>query len=449
MADQDEAGKLKRVAAHASALLSRLSLAGGSGAGVTYGGARDVYQECGWPNAVAPQEYVTRYKRGGIAARLVDAYPDACWREPPEIDTGSEALKAAIDVLVRKHRFWRLLHRADRLTGLGHYGIIVIGRSGGEQLHQPADTTLTSPRLLYLQPHSESNAPVSTWVADTASPRFGQPEIYSVTTGDVENGIGTGGGSRTLAVHHSRVVHISERALEHSAIGTPRLERVWNHLLDLEKITGATAEALWRLAVPLLNWSAPAGSAWSPDDAAQMQAQIDELQHGLRRQIRTIGVTAQTIGGAPADGASQADMLLSLIAGACGIPKRILLGTEAGELASTQDENNWSGRVAERREQFVGPAIVRPTIERMQALGVLPPGDFEIVWSADDTLGEAQRAQIGKTKMAALAAYLSVPGAEQVVSPEEFREQILGLDGPLPAIFEDEPLDGGDDVPIL
>jgi hypothetical protein len=146
----------------------------------------------------------------------------------------------------------------------------------------------------------------------------------------------------------------------------------------------------------------------------------------LRRDVRVRGVEPQMLA-APTQGtdASQnIDKQLDMIAGASGIPKRILVGSERGELSSEQDENNWAARVAERRTIFAGPMIVRPFVQRMIEIGVLEEpegGEFEVIWSESDALGEEKRATIAKTKAEAVSTYANSPGASLVIPTEEFR----------------------------
>lgn len=423
-----------------SPITTRRNLAGL--AGQHFSGDRDLYQTMGYPRHLDAQDYVDVYLRQDIAARIVDAYPDATWREPPEI-TGNKALAEAWGALNRTMHLWRGLHRADRLTGLGHYGAIVLGLDGGQPMQEPV--TGTDFRLIYTQPHSERTAQVIRWDDDPTSPRYGKPLLYRVTTG--VNWTGAGAGQKTVTVHHSRVIHLAERALEDESIGTPRLERIWNRLMDLDKLLGSSAEIYWQNSAMIMQLKADLEVQWEPEEQAALATQIDEMQNGLRRWLRTRGVEASNIapGLQGSDASNTIDCLIDIIAGAKGIPKRILLGSEAGELASSQDENNWSGRVAERREQFAGPTVAAPFIKRLQKYGILPGGEFELQWPESDTLGEAGRADIALKSAQAISTYANSPGAELLVSPDEFRKT-MGYDTPAPPLVEDEPIDEGEAV---
>ena len=411
-------------------------------AGKHFGNERDLYQTMGYPRYLTAEDYVDAYLRQDIAARIVDSYPDATWREPPSIDDNPQ-LAAAWEEMDGRLHLWRGLHRTDRLAGLGHYGIALLGLDGGQPMDQPVQGS--NFQLIYVQPHSERTAQVVRWNSDPTSPRYGKPDLYRVTTG--VNWTGAGAGQKSLTVHHSRVIHIAERALEDESIGTPRLERIWNRLMDLDKLLGSSAEIYWQNSAMIMQLKADLDVQWDPEEAAALTNQIDEMQNGLRRWLRTRGVEANNIapGLQGSDASNTIDSIVDMIAGSVAIPKRILLGNEAGELASAQDENNWAGRVNERREQFAGPSVVEPFIRRLQSYGVLPGGEFSLTWPESDNLGEQARAQIALQKAQAIATYANAPGAELVVSPEEFRFY-LGETEPLPAMQEDEQLDGEEAV---
>lgn len=409
-------GKPKANTGHASSLTPRAQLS--KLAGQHFGGERDLYETMGYPRHLTPEDYADTYLRQDIAARIIDAYPDATWREPPEVQ-GSPEFVGAWDELDRKHSIWRTFHRLDRLTGMGHYGVLLLGLDGGEPMASPAEGA--DYNLLYLQPHSERTAEVIRWEDDPQSPRYGMPVLYRITTGT--NWTGTGAGQKSMTVHHSRTIHVAERALEDVSIGMPRIERIYNRLMDLDKLLGGSAEMYWQNVAMMMAFLADADSEIEPADRDAMKAQFEEMQNGLRRFLTLQGTDAKNLapglqGSSPGE---HIDKQIDIIAGASGIPKRILLGSEAGELASSQDENNWAARISERREQFAGPTIMEAFIGKGQRLGFLPRGFEAIEWPEADTLGEQGRADIAHKKAQALQSYLSAAGGDMIVSPDEFR----------------------------
>ena len=437
--DQTDKGKPARITVQ-SALTSRAQLA--SRAGQHFAGERDLYETMGYPRHVTVDDFVSAYNRQDIAARIVDAYPDATWREAPEA-VGDDAFQKAFADMDNRLQVWRMMHRADRLGNLGHYGVIVMGLDGGQPMYEPVRGR--GFKLIYAQPHSERTAQITRWNSDPASPRYGKPELYRVTTG--VNWTGAGAGQKDVIVHHSRVIHFAERALEDESIGTPRLERIWNRLMDLDKLLGSGAEIYWQNAAMIMQLKADLDVQWDPEEQAALTSQIEEMQHGLRRWLRTRGIDAQNIapGLQGADPSTVIDRELDMIAGATGVPKRILIGSESGELASSQDENNWTGRVTERREQYAGPSIAEAFIGWCVQHGCLPAGYQGIQWPENDTLGEDARAEIANKNAQAIATYANAPGAELLVTPQEFRET-LGYKTPLPGFAEDEVLPEGEAV---
>lgn len=400
--------------------------------GILFGGSRDLYETFGYQRDLTVDVFYGLYQRGDIAARIVDAFPDATWREQVTFEDCAPAFVSAWQEMEKRLNLWRQFHRLDRLTGIGHYGVLVLGLDGREN---PADPVTPGKkyRLLYVQPHSERTAQVSRWEAGPTSPRYGKPVLYQVTIGN--SWTGAGGGQKVLQVHHSRVIHVAERELEDSSIGLPRLERIYNRLMDLEKMVGGTAEIFWQNAAALMAYIADKDLEWNQADRDAVKAQVEEVQHGLRRALTLQGIDAKNLapGMMGSDTSNAIDKVTDLIAGASGIPKRVLLGTERGELASSQDENNFSARVVERREQFAGPQVLDQFIARGQRLGFLPDGFGKYWWPESDTLGEEKRAQVATQKVTALVAYANAPAAWEVVDPVTVRGW-LGETGPLPAL---------------
>jgi uncharacterized protein len=392
--------------------------------GQSFNGSRDLYEACGYPRDLTPQDYLSAYLRGGIAARIIDAFPDATWRETPIIKAAGEdengPFAEAVNRLFDDGGVWETMQRLDLLTSLGHYGVLLFGVAGARPLTQPLEDGRQ--RLLYLSPHGERSATITKWDNRPDSPRFSKPEIYRITIGT--NWVGIGGAETVVDVHWSRTIHVTERALDDGAIGTPRLERIWNRIMDLEKLLGGSAEVYWQNAAGLRTWNADADSDWDPKEKEDMKAELEEAMNGLRRDIRLRGVEAKLLAATPHDPSGHVDGQLDMISGSTGIPKRILIGSERGELSSEQDENNWAGRIAERRERHAGPKIIVPVVDRFIRFGILPKpagGTYDIEWPDSDALGEEKRAEIALSKSQALQAYMTIPGSDQVVPVEEFR----------------------------
>jgi uncharacterized protein len=225
-------------------------------------------------------------------------------------------------------------------------------------------------------------------------------------------------------------------------MGRPRLTRVWNRLDDLEKVVGGGSEAFWKTVFQGMQIDVDKEMDLSPEAKTELQEQVDEFEHGMRRIFRTRGVKVNSLGADTSDFSPQASTLLDLIAGTTTIPKRILLGSERGELASTQDRENWHDRVRNRRTQFAAPFVVHPIVDRLIQYGYLPTprAPYWVVWpKLGLTLTE------GSLVLERLSKVNAAMG-ETVVTGPDLRDQILGWDPLDPSLVDtaselDEPED--------
>lgn len=388
----------------------------------THGGKRDLYEIFGYKKEITPLDFRHQHERGHIASRIVTAYPDAVWSNPPEIVEDKESQDASefekqFKDLVKKLNLWHYVHRADILAQLGRFSVLFIGIADGQDdLTQPAGKGAPQ----YLMPFGETNAEIKTFNRDIKSEEYGKPEIYSLTV-DTADGEG---GSETIEVHASRCIHLAERLLDNDIYGSSILKPIFNKLEDLEKVSGGSAETFWTNARGGLNVNADKDVEIS--DKEGLKSQIDDYIHKLTRVIRTQGMDVKTLDQMVHSPEHQVSTLLDLISGTTGIPKRILVGSERGELASTQDEDNWASRVDERRELFCGPCIMSRLVKMFIKIGALKESDeWEVKWPQLITLSDEKKAEIAVKKAQALATYANSVGADQIIPPEQFVVEIL------------------------
>jgi hypothetical protein len=287
-------------------------------------------------------------------------------------------------------------------------------------------------KLLYIKPFSEGSAPISKYEENPQSPRYGLPLIYSVTI-NKETGTTTVSTNTTstitIDVHYSRVIHIVDDILESEVLGAPRLEIVFNRLMDLEKIVGGDAEMFWRGARPGYTGDVDPNYQMTETTKKDLKNQLDEYEHKLRRFLVMEGVKINALAPQISDPSSHVDIQIQMIAAAKGMPKRILVGSERGELSSGQDADEWKQYIASRREDHAEPHIVRPFVNRCIELGILPKprtGSYTIKWEDLFAMSEADRVKIGKDRATAIKDYTSSP-ADSVMPPKAFLEFCLGL----------------------
>lgn len=437
-------GELDRPALRAlSTLVSRMRAVGAT----MFGGKRDFYNALGYTQDITTDNLRHRYDRGDIAGRIVDAYPKATWggwAEIIEVEDPDQhtAFEKACTELMTSVKLWSTFKRADILAGLGKYSIVLIGAPG-------TDLTLELPRgrpgqIAYLTPYGETTASVALYEENEQDPRYGQPTLYNLVSLGANNHATKSVGRK---VHWSRIIHVADNVLDNELCGNPRLERVWNRLDDLEKVVGGGSEAFWKTVFQGMQIDIDKEMELDEPGITELQAQIDEFEHNMRRTMRTRGVKVTSLGADTSDFSNNAATLLDLISGATEIPQRILLGSERGELASTQDRENWHDRINDRRTDWAEPYVVRPLIDRLIQYGYLPKpkNDYWVVWPRLGlTLTE-------KSTIMEKLAKVNTAMAETVITGDDLRDKILGWDlldpadaGPLP---EEDPEPAPIDTP--
>ena len=394
--------------------------------GYSYEGDRDVYTALGYKKSLDFKDYEVKYKRQDIAKRVIDLPVKATWRKKPVIkedeDPEETTFEKAWNDLVKDKRVFHYLQRIDKLASLGRYGCLLIGYDDGEELESPVKK---SSDIVYLRPFKESNASIKTWEKDSKNPRYGLPDTYTLTFSNIQIE-----GTYSKVAHHSRVIHVAEGLEEDNVYGTPRLEVIYNRLLNMELISGGSAEMFWRGAFPGMGFGIDKEVDAKTLDLDDIKEQIEEYMHGFKRYLRLQGIDVKQFKPQVADPSSHVSVQLDLISAASEIPKRILIGSERGELASSQDEKNWNDTIDERRKNHAEPTILRQFIDNNISVGVLPePKDGYIVeWPDLQIPSEKEEAEVGKTKAETINKYLSTPGATELIPPEIFLQKIMNFE---------------------
>lgn len=350
------------------------------------GGRRDLYNVFGYTANVTYDMRFLKYLRQDVAARIVDAPALALWTNPPTITSNSEPWNTLWDDLIARYNLYSAIERADKLAGIGRYSLLLIGYNDGMPLDQPVNTrslTQKKEKILYIQPYSERTAQIESYNLDSRSDEFMKPLMYRINPMDeyvigfdrkavIRNPSSGTPHNQSFGVHASRIVHVAENILENGIFGSPRMERVYNILDDLLKVTGGSAETFWLVANRGLHIDIDKDMEIDKQDAEDLKAEIDEYENQLRRVIRTRGTKINSLGSDTPDPTGVFKVLISMLSGATGIPNRILIGAEAGQLASEQDRANWADRIDERRASWGNPHVLFPVIKKLTRAGYLP-----------------------------------------------------------------------------
>lgn len=425
--DSTEPGVIRQLA---STLMNRFQLAKlGS---MRFGGLRDLYSVFGYENKLNAEKFMAKYIRQDITTRIIDAPPGATWSNPPKFES-SATFQNSWDKLNKRYHLWNIMNRCDRLSRLGYYSLCMFGFNDNK-VDKPLGDNVSS--LLYIKPISSRMVKKIHFNTNPRDPRFGLPESYEINFDQPSSKVVTDDNITVesrgkVVVHHSRVVHIVENPLDDEVIGIPVIEKVYNLLDDLLKVSGGTPEMFWLGARQGMQADIDKEMTLDADDAEALSDELDEFQHQLRRIIRTRGVTLKTLESQVPNPQYVFDMLMALISGTTGIPRRILLGSEAGQLASEQDRANWAERIEERIALFAEPFILRPIVEKLQLVNLLPNENIEYKWPSAFRMSPLEEGQMMAQKARAVGNFSRQTGNQtpmQIITEEEARE-ILQLEG--------------------
>lgn len=391
--------------------------------GKSFNESRNLYKACGYPETLDFYDYMARYERQEVAKRIINAPVFATWRIPPDIEEDSDPetsteFEKKWEKLVEKTRLWHYIRRSDILAGIGKYSVLLLGFDDGLELNKPVTK---ASNLSFIQPYSEPNAIIERYNTDNTSERYGMPEEYRIKLTVDNQRI------RDEVVHWSRIIHISEGLLEDNFYGTPRLKCVYNRLQDLETIVAGSAEMFWQGAFPGVIYSMDKDADPDSQTIAQMDDEILKYVHKMRRYMKLQGVTPHQLSPKIQDPTNWVMTQLKLISTGSTVPLRILIGSERGQLASTQDDGNWHDRIDERRTDF-GENILRDLINRFIKIGILPKvEDYKINWPDIDALGEEEQAKVGKIRSDTLLSYSNAINAQNIYPPKYFLKNELRL----------------------
>jgi uncharacterized protein len=414
-------------------LAGRVSLA--AQMGYQYGTSRNIYQALGYPSQdeLTFDKYYGKYLRMDMAKAIIDRPVKASWKGDIEIietdDEEESVFEKECNALMKRLKMKSIFMRADKLTGLGEYSVLLLGLDDVrtvEDFRNPVNKNKKK-KLVYVRPLSMESAKITEYEINISSERFGLPKYYTITT----NRLGKEGGSSSMSiiVHHSRIVHLVEDVLEDEVHGTPRLQAIYNRLLDLEKLVGGDAEMFWRGARPGYTGTVKDDYQMTSTGLKDLESQIDEFEHNLRRVLINEGVDYKALEQQIADPSSHVDVQMQMISAVTGIPKRILIGSERGELSSAQDRQEWIAYVISRREEQNEPMILRPFIDQLIASGVLPDVDeYKVVWDRLFTMSDVEKANMGKVRSIALKEYSINPYVQEMLPLDLFLEYFIGLD---------------------
>jgi len=411
---------------------------------------RNLNAECGYPENPSNKYFSDLFDNDGLAYRAVSIYPNECFGVQPEVyeTDGPEATPM--------EKMWKSLcadpytnlvhfmHQADLESRKCEYSIILLGFDDGKPLDQPVagvdDSDMPVPlngkeqKLLYVQVFNQNDAPIAT-VEGRNNRRRGKPLYYNVTLAVEDQTPGgvlvEGEAAQEVRVHWSRVIHVAEGGKTYAK---PVLKNIYKRILDVGKLAGSSAEMFYK------GGFAPMSLEMDPRvlelrditfDLDSLQEDVQKWMNGLQRVLTLVGFTAKSLAPQVANPEPHLTAQLQLIAIALGVPLRIFMGAESGQLASAQDVKNWNRRLKLRQDLYITNYIIRPLIDRLINTGAMPPPaegptTYKVWWPDINIPDEDEQSQIADRLAAAIMKY-RMSGAHNIMKIGTFFRVILHI----------------------
>ncbi len=416
--------------------------------------------------------FFLRYTRQAEAKAIIDKPVNDTWQDMPVVhDEAHQEQEKAVSDFERKvkeffegeHTRRKPIHRLnvlDRLARLGHYSLLVIGFSDGRDLRTPVagvssrvkmshediqqyqnDPMASVPDglgepefedlddVMYLAVFGEDRVQDMRTNSDMTSPRFRLPEEFDVVTQEKEEAE-KDPEYEANQIHWTRVIHVPEGTLENDLEGIPALKPVFHELLNIDKIKAASGEGFWRAGYQGLHVRPPQDAQGRFMEFENGGDDVkDEIEEFIQNFDRTLATPAEInpIDNSVGNPMPHLEANYQSISAATDIPKSILTGEDRADTASEDDFSQYKSFIAQRRNNYAGPAIIEPLIQRLIDTGILPEpeGDgFVLEWPPLDELSPLQEWERKKVIADTIAALSPGGDTSQFASVGELRQAV-------------------------
>ena len=383
----------------------------GGGTGSQFLGARNIAEVVGYPSELTFEDYFLAYDRQDVATRVVETYPDYTWIEAPEVYESEESKYTPFEAewleLCSDMDIIGTIKALDILAGIGEYGVLVFGVDDGRELNTPL-LPRANLKLIYMRPYHQGEITIEQWDTNKNSIRYMLPTVYKITPYEYkDSSIRAPASGASFTVHYTRVLHFADNALNSRIVGVPRLKRVYDRMIDIQKIVAGSGEMFWRGAYQGFSFEADADGEISDDDRVQMKEDIQKYMMGVDRTMLLKGVKTNTLSPSVSSPKEHLDAQLKMVSIASRIPTRILSGSEMGKLASTEDAKNWALQIRTRRTNVAEPRILRPFVKFCTDNGIIPKpaASYKIVWPELDIPTDKDQSESAMNFTNALSVY--------------------------------------------
>lgn len=404
----------------------------------------------GWPTQVDFNLMYRAYERTGAGNGAVHRLLDGCWQALPRIKApGSDDVgtwEKEVTKLFKSINAWAKLKEFDRRNMIGRYAGLIYRVADGKKLSEPLERAT---KLVDIIPVFENQLKVTAWHSDQADPEnYGKPRMFQYRKRSFGDGDTQGQPDDWADVHPSRVQIFAEGSVGDMFEGVPLLRAGINDLINIEKISGGSAESFLKNSARTIVFKYDANAsvqAITTEDGQTKtvrevhEEQTKSLNRNQDSSIVIQGGDASTLQTSVADPKPSFEVSANSFAASVRLAFTIIFGQQTGRLASDEDKADAIARYKSRQANELTP-VVEEFVRRMQAAGVIKEGEFEVEWpdiaapSDEEKLGN-----LAKMTQAMTAAFQA--GLPPIFTVEELRK-VAGYKEALPAL----PMGEGDPV---
>ena len=352
----------------------------------------DHNKDFGYPDHVDFDAAYQRYLRNGIAFAGIEQTILKTWQDNPELWENKDAKETYGESEIRQKfddlRLWQKLAEADRRSMVGGYSGLILRYADDKRFLEPVGTVPGGlDGLVDIIPAWAGQLTVSSWDTDEMSPTYGEPTMFGFNESAVGDNSDRQAKNRSFELHPDRVLIWSKDGTVHNH---SILEPGFNNLIDMEKISGAGGEGFWKNAksAPIMETDADVsiadmakGMGVGVDEMAdKMNEQVEDFNKGFDAMLMLQGMKAKTLGVTLPQPEEFFNVALQGFAASIGIPLKVLVGSQSGERASTEDADEWSRTNMARRTNTARPTIMA-LVKKLETVRVLPEQDWYIYWS--------------------------------------------------------------------
>lgn len=391
------------------------------------------YRDYGYPEVLAFSNYYQMWERNGLATAGVNKPIETCWQSEPYLQEREESdAKTPLEKEIKKEferlQFWSLLTEADRFSRIGEYSGVIFRFRDSLEFDQPV-TSVTGglSGIAEIIIANQGQLTVGERYSSPSEENYGKVRFYVFDESAILDSTGQAK-TRKFNVHPDRV-HIWSKNFTVDN-NQPALKSGFNDLITIQKIIGAGGEGFWKnaKAAPVLEIDKEMNlnnlaTMLDADGIAGIPEKMDEIigdyQKGYDQMLMIQGMKTTAIDVNLADPKEYFLTACQSLAASLSIPMKILVGSQTGERASTEDAKEWNKTCNSRITTYIKPNIMR-IIARLVNFNILPQKDWYLLWADLTESGSEEKASIA-TKMADMNQKMLGSG-EQVFTVDEMRE---------------------------